>query len=295
MNRRYILPFLYMLALLTGLTICIGAEETIHIVQKGETIYSIARSYKVDLDTLMKFNGVEDPQKLQAGQRLAIPEKGSVIEYRVAKGDTLYSIARYHDITLQSLRNTNNLSESYILKEGDILKIPLKGAALAERNAPPQGTGSPNSASGSRSMPPPSNPAPAPGTGTGVRTPASKPADPSVRWPVAAKEVLYMTGKLYGVALLGEKSESVRSLTQGIVVSAGPYRGFGRVAIVQVTGGYLYVYGGCESLSVKEGDRVTPGTELGKLGVDTLSKKPQLFFLVYRSNTPIDPAKAPRA
>jgi septal ring factor EnvC (AmiA/AmiB activator) len=104
-----------------------------------------------------------------------------------------------------------------------------------------------------------------------------------------------MTGKLSGVVLLGERSEPVKSLTQGTVVSAGPYRGFGRVAIIQVTGGYLYVYGGCESLSVKEGDRVVPGTELGRLGIDGVSEKPQLFFLVYRNNSPIDPAKAPRA
>ncbi|GHV96766.1 hypothetical protein AGMMS50293_30860 [Spirochaetia bacterium] len=109
------------------------------------------------------------------------------------------------------------------------------------------------------------------------------------------KEIAYMTGKLYGVVVRGERSEPVKSLTQGTVISAGPYRGFGRVAIVQVTGGYLYVYGGCESLSVKEGDRIGPGTELGKLGIDAVSEKPQLFFMVYRSNTPIDPAKAPRA
>jgi septal ring factor EnvC (AmiA/AmiB activator) len=104
-----------------------------------------------------------------------------------------------------------------------------------------------------------------------------------------------MTGKLSGVVVTGEKSESVKSLTQGTVVSAGPYRGFGRVAIIQVAGGYLYVYGGCESLTVKEGDRVGPGTELGKLGIDAVSEKPQLFFMVYRNNAPMDPSKAPRA
>ncbi|MDR0568000.1 MAG: M23 family metallopeptidase [Spirochaetaceae bacterium] len=277
MNRRYILPFLYILVLLIGLAVCIGAEETIHIVQKGETIYSIARSYKVDLDGLMRFNGVDDPQKLRAGQRLSIPGNGSAFDYRAAKGDTLYSIARRYDVTLQTLRNANNLSESYVLKEGDLLKIPVKG------------TESPAGLGGS-SAPKQSAPAPAPKPAAPAKT-----GDPSIRWPVSAKEVLYMTGKLYGVALLGEKSEAVRSLTQGVVVSAGPYRGFGRVAIVQVTGGYLYVYGGCESLSVKEGDKVAPGSELGKLGVDAVSRKPQLFFLVYRSNTPIDPAKAPRA
>jgi septal ring factor EnvC (AmiA/AmiB activator) len=122
-----------------------------------------------------------------------------------------------------------------------------------------------------------------------------KTVDASLRWPVNPKGIAYMTGKLSGVVVEGEQAESVRSLTRGTVVSAGPYRGFGRVAIVQVTGGYLYVYGGCESLSVKEGDRIGSGTELGKLGIDAVSRKPQLFFLVYRDNSPIDPSKAPRA
>jgi septal ring factor EnvC (AmiA/AmiB activator) len=118
--------------------------------------------------------------------------------------------------------------------------------------------------------------------------------DNSVRWPVNPKELAYMQGKLNGVLLQGERYEPVKSLTQGTVVSAGPYRGFGRIAIVQSTGGYLYVYGGCESLSVKEGDAVAPGTELGKLGIDAVSEKPQLFFMVYRNNIPVDPATAPR-
>ena len=94
---------------------------------------------------------------------------------------------------------------------------------------------------------------------------------------------------------MGERNETVRSLTQGTVVSAGPYRGFGRVVIIQRNGGYLYVYGGCESLAVKEGDRVSSGMELGKLGTDVQSGKPQLFFMVYQNSVAIDPAKAPRS
>ncbi|MDR2518235.1 MAG: M23 family metallopeptidase [Spirochaetaceae bacterium] len=289
MNRRYraFNSFLYMLALGLAAAAGINAQETIHIVQRGETIYSIARSYKVDIDELMRFNGVLDPQKLRAGQRLAIPAgtASGLGEYRVKRGDTLYSIARQYDITLQSLRNANNFSEAYVLKEGDLLKIPLKPEErhrAGETALPPP---APSSASG---RPPPFG-------SSGTRVMEPKAVDDSIRWPVAAKAVLYMTGKLYGVALLGERSEPVKSLTQGTVVSAGPYRGFGKVAIVQVSGGYLYVYGGCESLTVKEGDKVKPGSELGKLGIDAVSRKPQLFFLVYQSSTPIDPAKAPRA
>jgi murein DD-endopeptidase MepM/ murein hydrolase activator NlpD len=265
----------------------IGAEETVHIVQGGDTIYSIARSYKIDIDTLMKVNGIRDPQKLPIGKRLTVPKTNTsgFMEYRVVKGDTLYGIARRYTITLESLRRANDLSNSYVLKEGDLLRIPLadgggdKLVTSSGIGTVPQGEPRTSGTQTSTGSPP-----------QGVSTKSGN----ALRWPVAAKEVTYMTGKLYGVVLVGEQSEAVKSLTPGTVVSAGPYRGFGRVVIVQVTGGYLYVYGGCERLSVKVGDKVASGTELGKLGLDTVSKKPQLFFLVYQSSTPIDPAKAPR-
>jgi septal ring factor EnvC (AmiA/AmiB activator) len=98
-----------------------------------------------------------------------------------------------------------------------------------------------------------------------------------------------------GVVVEGQYNEQVKSLTQGKVISAGPWRKFGRVVIVETQGGYFYMYGGCESLSVNVGDRVSPGTEVGKLGVNTVSDKPQLFFMVFRNDSPIDPASAPRA
>ncbi|MDR1399229.1 MAG: LysM peptidoglycan-binding domain-containing protein [Treponema sp.] len=114
-------------------------------------------------------------------------------------------------------------------------------------------------------------------------------------WPIAAKEVAYRNGNLGGVILIGEPSETVKSLTTGTVISAGPYHGFGRVVVVKTAGGYSYVYGGCESLSVKTGDTVRPGTELGRLGVDATTGKPQLSLMVFLRNNPVDPATTPRA
>ncbi|MDR1575760.1 MAG: LysM peptidoglycan-binding domain-containing protein [Treponema sp.] len=275
----------------------IAAEDAVHVVAKGETLYSISRLYRVSPDELMRYNNIADATKLQAGRRLRIPPaappvpaagnatttvtgngvsgkagagettssvQAAYTEYRVVKNDTLFSIARNHSVTVQTLRDFNKFSANHVLKEGERIKIPGSAVPAGSPAAP-------------------------------ARQTAAKTVDSSVRWPVNAKEIAYMTGKLYGVVVRGERSESVRSLTQGTVISAGPYRGFGRVAIVQVSGGYLYVYGGCESLSVKEGDRIGPGTEVGRLGIDAVSEKPQLFFMVYRSNTPIDPAKAPRA
>ena len=252
-------------------------EERVHTVQRGETFYSIARSFDLKADDLMKYNGISDPSQLKAGQKLKIPSLsapaatgsnsavaaapagGSTANYRVIRGDTLYSIAKKFSVTVASLQAMNGLAAGHVLKVGDSLKVP-------------GGTGP-----------------------AGPRPQEAVPAASSLRWPVAVRELNYMTGKLSGVVITGTRTEAVESLTHGTVLSAGPYRGFGNVAIIQVEGNYLYVYGGCESLTVKEGDKVGPGSELGKLGVDAVTNKPQLFFMVYRSNVPVDPAKAPRA
>jgi murein DD-endopeptidase MepM/ murein hydrolase activator NlpD len=258
------------------------AEDAVHVVEKGETIYSIARSFNIDPGDLMLLNNISDASRLQAGKRLRIPlnplanppasPAPAYREQRVLRNETLYSIARNNSTTVQALQEANGFSPSHVLKEGETIRIPLPG-------------GGGDSAVTSES--------PA-GSHSGARQTAARDVDSGLRWPVAAKELSYLDGKLPGVMVTGERREPVRSLTQGTVISAGPYRGFGRVAIVQVTGGYLYVYGGCESLSVKEGDRVKAGTEIGKLGIDAVSGKPQCFFLVFLKDNPIDPSKAPR-
>ena len=241
-------------------------EDRVHIVQRGETFFSIARAFGVKAEDLMRHNGITDPTRLMAGQRLRVPSVvsagvGGFTNYRVVRGDTLFGIARNFSVTVTAIQEANNFSQNHVLREGQTIRIPT---GVVENRVPV------------------------------VVTPSRAP-EVSLRWPVTAREISYMTGKLEGVVITGLRSEPVISLSRGTVLSAGLYRGFGRVVIVQSEGGYLYVYGGCETLSVREGDRVGPGSELGKLGVDAVSNKPQLFFMVYRSNMPIDPATAPRA
>jgi len=258
------------------------AEDLIHVVGKGDTIYSISRIFQVSPDELMRANGIADPSKLSVGKRLVIPASAetavsapmpvknipvSLVSYKAVKGDTLYSIAKKHGITVQRLQEINKYSSDHVLKIGDLVKVP--GTASQGGN-----TSTTTSASVA-----------AHSVGTGVY---------SLRWPVNPKDISYMSGQM-GVVVEGERLETVKSLTQGNVVSAGPWRKFGRVVIVETSGGYYYMYGGCESITVSVGDKITPGMELGRLGVNSVSEKPQLFFMVFRNDTPIDPAAAPRA
>jgi murein DD-endopeptidase MepM/ murein hydrolase activator NlpD len=291
--------------------VSLRGEDSVHVVAKGETIYSIARSFNIDKDDLMKYNGISDPTRLKAGQRLSIPgtaktavvlapgaaapglggvSGGEEVFHRAERGDTLYGIARKYGVSLGDLVAANSLDSGYVLKQGDMLRIPGKGGTES-----PKGAGAVVAAPPAKAAPPAGQGLSAPAKSSPPRPTETRVVDASLRWPVEARDLSYMTGKLSGVVITGQRAELVKSLTRGTVISAGPYRGFGRVAIIQVEGGYLYVYGGCESLSVKEGDSVKPGMEVGKLGVDAVSEKPQLFFLVYRNNKPIDPAQAPRA
>ena len=318
--RFGILGFLMGMVVLTAIySPQVYGEDGVHIVRSGETFYSIARDLGIKDEDLMKFNEISDPARLQVGQRLRIPGStpassgtGGYTEYRAVWGDTLYSIARKFSITVDSIREANGLSPDHLLREGDSLRIPTGARIPAEAGIPtevriPAEVKAPTETQIPTEIRIPGN-AGTTTTGTGPAATVNTPqggsnnraadtgvAGSSLSWPVNVRELNYMTGKLNGVVITGMRAESVSSLTRGTVLSAGPYRGFGRVVIVQVDGGYLYVYGGCESLSVKEGDRIGPGTELGRLGVDAISNKPQLFFMVYKSNTPVDPAKAPRA
>jgi len=304
-----------------------GAEETVHIIQKGETIYSIARSYGVSPQDVLDLNKISDSRTVQAGQKIRIPSVNGASggnsassgnsttggnsasgawtsaydEYRVEKNDTLYSIARINNITLAELLDMNGFAPGYVLKAGEKIRVPAAQNGIAGGKAAAGGSGSSGTASsgGAAGGTTSTGSSPAGTISQGGEKPGGNPvpvrADSSVQWPVKAKAVSYLTGGLFGVQVTGEQKEPVKSLTRGTVVSTGPFRGFGNVAIVQKPDGYLYVYGGCETLSVKEGDKVVPGTELGKLGIDAKTAKPQLFFLVYRGNTAIDPVKAPRA
>jgi murein DD-endopeptidase MepM/ murein hydrolase activator NlpD len=281
-----------------------AADETIYVFKKGDTIYSLANIYGVRSEDILDLNGIKDPKRVQPGQKIRIPgpmttisgssKRQTLVDHLVNPGETLWGISRQYGISLQTLCSANNRSENYKVKAGERLRVPQIGPAIAVlpsslkeeiRNSAPL-AGTPNSTP----MLPPAETISA----YEVRSTVSRSLDQSVSWPIQAREMAYMTGKFNGVVLMGERNEPVKSLTQGVVIAAGPYRGFGKIVIIQVTGGYFYVYGGCESLSVRESDLVNPGTELGRLGMDALSEKPQLFFLVYRNNVSMDPALAPR-
>ena len=108
-----------------------SAEFDTYVVRPNDTLYSIARNYNVTVDQIKALNNLTN-NLLSIGQTLKIPSTGGSSEpaleeyYTVTSGDTLYSIARRFNTTVDNIKRLNNLT-SDVLSIGQTLVIPGSG------------------------------------------------------------------------------------------------------------------------------------------------------------------------
>lgn len=103
-------------------------EYDIYTVKKGDSLWSISQKYNINVNDLIKLNNL-DNLTLQINQQLKVPKttieekpQDNIEIYTVKKGDTLWSISREVGITVNELKELNNLT-SNLLNIGQQLKI----------------------------------------------------------------------------------------------------------------------------------------------------------------------------
>ena len=95
----------------------------IYTVQKGDSLYQIAKKYDTTIDELKKINNLTSTL-LSIGQQLKIQTNTEkYILYNVVKGDSLYQIAKKYNTTVNDIKVLNNLKTN-TLNIGQELKIP---------------------------------------------------------------------------------------------------------------------------------------------------------------------------
>lgn len=97
----------------------------IHVVQRGDSLYSIGRQYGVSPQVLINQNQIENPQGLVLGQALVIPVES--FAYQIRRGDSLYSIAQRYGVTVDDILRINPLiTDPNSLRVGQIIQIPTE-------------------------------------------------------------------------------------------------------------------------------------------------------------------------
>lgn len=121
-----------------ALEIPIETEEVVnvnkYIVKAGDTLYSIAKNYNINVDRLKKYNNLNN-SILSIGQVIYIPNEiipVSSNQYVVEKGDTLYSISIKNGISVDELKKYNNLSTN-TLSIGQIIYLPILNEYTVEK------------------------------------------------------------------------------------------------------------------------------------------------------------------
>ncbi len=158
--RRLIYLLLSVTVLLSLGSAAVMAQQ-VHVVQRGETLFSIATRYGRTVAEVAQANGLSEPYVIHAGNRLTIPAAGGGTQasapapapvetqptgtttYTVQRGDSLATIAAQFGTTYIELARLNNIEDPDILHVGQVLQVPAPAGtpAPAETSAPaPQPT-----------------------------------------------------------------------------------------------------------------------------------------------------------
>jgi len=265
---RWVLPRFGWLILAVSLVTLIGCASlrgVYHTVQKGQTLYQIARSYDVDPERLARLNGVQDPRKLAVGDRLFIPGASQVrhVPATVASAPVVVSAP-------VSAKPTER-------------QLPRPTPVLPSPVSPPTRT-------------PPVHAPPA----ALVSAPTvSSSARPTVRgslgWPVRGEVIKKFGAKAASPGKNGieiairDRSEVVSSAAGKVIYSGNGIAGYGNLVILQHEDALYTIYGYNRKNLVASGAFVGKGDKIALSGVPPSGGLPRLYFEVRQGKKPVDP------
>lgn len=134
-----------MCALVAACVVTLPARaEREHTVRAGQSLRSIARTYRIDVGSLAAANARTAADPLRAGEVLQVPPRGVIV---LGSGQTLWSVARAHGCSVAALARANRIDPSTQLRPGRYLVLPGAKPELAAHTAKQAARAAPSKAS----------------------------------------------------------------------------------------------------------------------------------------------------
>jgi murein DD-endopeptidase MepM/ murein hydrolase activator NlpD len=239
----------------------VTTPASVHVVNHGDTLLSIARRNHVSLPELARANHLEPSAKLSLGMKLVVPGA------RTAAAVTPVAAAPVAVAAAQPVAAVSPPVTK--LAAGD---TPQK-ARLAQS--------APN--------------AEEPAIESPVKAAEATGALPTFRWPVRGKVITAYGAKANGksndgINLAVPEGTPVKAADDGVVAYSGnELKGYGNLVLIRHSNGYVTAYAHASELMVKRGDTIKRGQVIAKSGQSGEVQSPQLHFEIRKGSSPVDP------
>src|SRR5450631_2109975 len=241
--------------------VAVAAAPTVHVVNHGDTLLSIARRNHVPVGELARANHLEPSAKIKLGMKLSVPGARTAAIAPAAQPATA----------------------AVAVQPAAAMAAPATRMAAAG--------GAPQSARLAQATPTAEDAADA----APAKAAEATGALPTFRWPVRGKVITSYGAKTNGksndgINLAVPVGTPVKAAEDGVVAYAGnELKGYGNLVLVRHSNGYVTAYAHASELLVKRGDTIKRGQIIAKSGQSGEVGSPQLHFEIRKGSSPVDP------
>ncbi|HXQ04618.1 MAG TPA: LysM peptidoglycan-binding domain-containing M23 family metallopeptidase [Bradyrhizobium sp.] len=249
------------LAAAASRAVAVAAAPTVHVVNHGDTLLSIARRNHVPVAELARANHLEPSTKIRLGMKLTVP------------GAKTAAVAPAPQPGMAAVG----------FQPGAAVAAPATKMAAAG--------GAPQSARLAQATATVEDAADA----TPAKAAEATGALPTFRWPVRGKVITSYGAKTNGksndgINLAVPEGTPVKAAEDGVVAYSGnELKGYGNLVLVRHSNGYVTAYAHASELLVKRGDTIKRGQIIAKSGQSGEVGSPQLHFEIRKGSSPVDP------
>jgi lipoprotein NlpD len=269
-----------------------GTEQAgVYIVQKGDTLYSIALNHGLDRKEFAEWNNIPDGGTIHIGQQLSLsppsPQAGpSLFSLPESSPPSAPGVTQGPAVPPEAkvLANTERFKT-----EPKAFKLPYSEQAVAQLKGVPDGPRTvlakvdPMAEKQVTPILPPAADSPS--------EVISEPDRLDWSWPAKGRLLEAFSEASKGIDIVGKAGEPVTASAAGKVVYSGAgLRGYGKLIIIKHNNTYLSAYAHNSKILVKEGQAVAKGQKIGEMG-STDTGLVKLHFEIRKNGRPVDPLK----